>query len=87
LNVETVVTKKDVAERPLKFYLFYEWRGIGSAISARSYLLCREILAASWSEAEREAKQLIEAIEPKDNPIKWAYLVEADLGKTLREDE
>ena len=74
MSLETIVKKEDITEQPLKFYLFYEWHGISR----------REILADSWNEAERKAKQLIETIEPKDDPIKWAYLVEANLGKILR---
>jgi hypothetical protein len=70
--VETIV--KEDTEQPLKFYLFYAWHGISRL----------EILANSWNEAERKAKQFIETIELKGDPIKWAYLVEADLGKILR---
>lgn len=74
----TVPREAEIQEpAAMKFYLFYRWHGMSM----------REFQAKSMKEAEEYAKKYLNIVDPSDDPVEWAYLVVADVGKLLRGGE
>uniref|UniRef100_A0A6M3X579 Uncharacterized protein n=1 Tax=viral metagenome TaxID=1070528 RepID=A0A6M3X579_9ZZZZ len=70
----TVPREAEIQEpAAMKFYLFYRWHGMSM----------REFQAKSMKEAEEYANKYLNLVDPVD----WAYLVVADVGKLLRGGE
>ena len=67
----------EIQEPAMKFYLFYRWHSMSM----------HEFQAKSMKEAEEYAKKYLNVPDPSDDPVDWAYLVVADVGKLLRGKE
>jgi len=74
----TVSREAEIQEpAAMKFYLFYRWHGMSM----------HEFTAKSMKEAEEYAQKYLNIPNPSDDPVDWAYLVVADVGKLLRGGE